>query len=147
MGNYYDPEHHDIWGDSEDDQWYQNAPRAAICSRSINAAYNDDDMPSPDEKQDTSFTDTNYASPVQTAHMPRHDTISNSLVKTKPPDTVANNADSMNPKQAAQLLMYHTALNNFEAAPPVIESNYYTNQYYAEGMQRPGRRPLTICRC
>ena len=63
MGNYYDPEHHDIWGDSEDER-YQKAPRAFV------------------------------------------------------------NADSMNPKQAAQLLMYNTVPNNSEGAPPVIESNY-----------------------
>ena len=64
MENYYDPEHHDIWGDSEDGQRYQKAPRASV------------------------------------------------------------NADSMNPKQAAQLLMYNTVPTNFEGAPPVIESNY-----------------------
>ena len=96
MGNYYDPEHHDIWGDSEDDQLYQKAPRASvsvISSRLINAAYKDDDMPSSDEKHDTSFTDTNYTSPVQTTHMPRQDTIWNSLMKTKPLDTVAASAN------------------------------------------------------
>ena len=63
MGNYYDPEHHDIWGDSEDER-YQKAPRASV------------------------------------------------------------NADSMNPKQVAQSVMYNSVPNNSQAAPPVIESNY-----------------------
>ena len=92
MRNYYDPERHDIWGDSEDDQLDQKAPSASVLvtsSRPTNAACNDDGMPSSNEKHDTSFNDANYTSPVQTIYMSRHNTISNSLAKTKPLDTVA----------------------------------------------------------
>ena len=60
MENHYDPEHHDIWGDSEDDQRYQKAPV---------------------------------------------------------------NADSMNLKQAAQLLTYNTIPINYEDDPTAIEFN------------------------
>ena len=63
MENHYDPERHDIWGDGEDDQRNQKAPKALV------------------------------------------------------------NADSMNPKQAAQLVTYNTIPINSEADPTVIEFN------------------------